>query len=194
MKKFALLIALLSTSLVNAGEVFDGRVSNPFSFCSAPRPCDKCQPARSIYDTICKEGDKNKYPQLESSVTPEQRAIAQARDASNNTQILKQAMDADSSFSKATGTPQQFGVLDIKNVQSSQSVMFNGQPSQLITTQTVETKLINGDNGQYVKKDFVTNVSRTLNGQPIDDKQYQSIMSSAGNGSSSQQSTGGRLF
>lgn len=194
MKVNILLFLIILTPIANATEVFDGRVSNPFSFCSAPRPCDKCQPARSIYDTICKEGDKNKYPQLETSVTPQQRAAGQARDVSNNLQVLKQAMDTDAAYSKSTGTPQQFGVLDVKNNQNSQTVMFNGQPSQLITTQTVETKLVNSDSGQYVKKDFITNVSRTLNGQPIDEKQYQSIINGSGNSSSGQQSAGGRLL
>lgn len=34
--------------------VYDSRVSNPFVFCSLPRPCRLCKPWRSIWDKICR--------------------------------------------------------------------------------------------------------------------------------------------
>lgn len=36
--------------------VFNSAVSNPFVFCSLPKPCKRCQPYRRIYQQICPAG------------------------------------------------------------------------------------------------------------------------------------------
>jgi hypothetical protein len=41
---------------VSAQGVFNGRIANPFVFCSLPKPCKKCQPFRSIWEQICPAG------------------------------------------------------------------------------------------------------------------------------------------
>ena len=38
------------------GGKYNSSVSNPFALCSAPRPCDKCQPLRSLWDDVCPAG------------------------------------------------------------------------------------------------------------------------------------------
>ncbi len=71
MKKIILTSLLMTTVLSFGGKVeaaaFNGKVANPFVFCSMPKPCKRwCQPWRSIWEEICPAGqmtaqDKEAY-------------------------------------------------------------------------------------------------------------------------------------
>lgn len=71
MKKIILTTMFMATLLSFGGRaeaaVFNGKVANPFVFCSLPKPCKKwCQPWRSIWEQICPAGqmtaqDKEAY-------------------------------------------------------------------------------------------------------------------------------------
>lgn len=58
MKSVVLSLAVLclgmQTNIASAG-VFNSLVSNPFVFCSAPKPCKYCHPFRKIWEEICKD-------------------------------------------------------------------------------------------------------------------------------------------
>jgi hypothetical protein len=73
-----------TASTAQAG-TFNSAISNPFIFCSLPKPCKYCQPFRQIHETICPAGQpsaqaKQQYqdainanPALASTaLTPEQ--------------------------------------------------------------------------------------------------------------------------
>ncbi len=62
MKKIILTSLFLATLVSFGGKseaaVFNGKVANPFVFCSLPKPCKKwCQPWRSIWEQICPAGE-----------------------------------------------------------------------------------------------------------------------------------------
>lgn len=49
----ALGLSLSITPGMASAQKFNSLISNPFVFCSAPKPCRYCQPWRAIYKEIC---------------------------------------------------------------------------------------------------------------------------------------------
>lgn len=186
-----LLVSFVSTFSYNtfAQGVFNGAVSNPFALCSAPRPCDKCQPLRSYWDQICPAGDKNKFPEATNSITAKESQIASKNDVSNNPQ--KTAMQNDLITNKNLNIETTYGVVGTRTDTSTQNIIYNGEPAQIITTKNIVTKMVYGNDGRYVNKDFIQSVNYTLNGYSITQAQYDSIINSSKNATPSQ---GGRLF
>lgn len=57
---------------------FNSLISNPFVFCSAPKPCRHCHPFRKIYDEICsdqknasKTEDRDPIPRTQDEIRAE---------------------------------------------------------------------------------------------------------------------------
>lgn len=60
-KSLFLSMAVFSIGFISAPSpaqagVFNGAISNPFVFCSMPKPCKRCQPFRRIWESICPAG------------------------------------------------------------------------------------------------------------------------------------------
>ena len=69
---FATMLFGLSAALgpnVAMAQKFNSLISNPFVFCSLPRPCKLCQPFRRIYKEICSDQNKGNYKE-DTSIRP----------------------------------------------------------------------------------------------------------------------------
>lgn len=104
MKKLLLPIiaALPFIGGVAYADQFISGVSNPFSLCEAPKPCNKCQPMRSYYEQLCEsnkaEGDRaiakntadlaalTKNNQVSLEQTPQINYGVQSQEPSSQTQ------------------------------------------------------------------------------------------------------------
>jgi len=65
--------------------LYDSRVSNPFVFCSLPKPCKRCQPWKGIYEQICepniRESERLRHltEEARSKIPPEYLNYRQAK-------------------------------------------------------------------------------------------------------------------
>lgn len=187
----------LSKDMSGPNVKYEPAVNNPFAFCSGPKPCDKCQPARRHWDYLCPKDNERQAEENSASGTAAQQAQAAIiEQKTNNNAVWKQAMEMDTNVTQQSGAwdkaaqtdpslypksvaPNQFGDVAKNTNQSIQNVFMNGQPVQIVTNTETVTKLEYGNNGQYVNKDYVTGVSRTVNGSPISEAEYQKLMNSS---------------
>lgn len=68
-----IIVGFNMNSTIAGAQQYNGAVSNPFSFCSAPKPCKQCQPMRSYWEQLCpnqKNKNQNEDPDPVLVTTP----------------------------------------------------------------------------------------------------------------------------
>ncbi|NCQ52310.1 hypothetical protein GW796_10595 [archaeon] len=174
-KTITILIAILSfggTTAFAQGS-FNSMVSNPFVFCSSPKPCKRCQPLRRIYEQICPAGDANKFPNALNSAanSPALEDAKKLEQQVQNSPGLVQAVDLNNQAHQKLGIvkPIPLHRNDLRD-KGYENIIIENQTFQVLKDQGYELQVLQAPTGQTYQNKNITDTIYEYNGQRFTSK------------------------
>lgn len=175
-KKLTILIlsilSSISTESFSQG-VFNGAIANPFAFCSGPKPCNKCQPFRSIYEKICPAGDANKFPDALNSAK-DFKSLEEAKTLDQKTQNsdLTNAVNLENKNYKDLGLDKPTPIYrnDLRDKGYENITVYN-QNFKILTDSGYELQVLKEKNGKIYQNKKITDTIYEYNDQKFSSKE-----------------------